>query len=128
VDIDAEMNEAMSIKAQCEIGTYFAKRMSEPDEDHATHRSRYETRRDECIARIDKMKDEFSRGLAIHQVIKMCMTAGDVGLARALFINVTDDFLRGQILDSAPVLKAASQAGQSIGLLLYFREHCSRAS
>jgi len=46
--------------------------------------------------------DEFYRGFAIHQVIKLCKSAGDLDSARSLLAKVQDDFLREQILEDCP--------------------------
>ena len=56
------------------------------------------------IAELDKIEDEFYRGFATHQVIKMCYLATDMSVCRALLVGVRDSFLREQIMESTPDL------------------------
>jgi hypothetical protein len=100
-----EADEVMFIKAKCEAGTLSARRLSDPSEDHAAQLASYSRIRDECIARADKISDEFYRGAALHQIIDMCVAAGDLAVARALLVAVQDDFLRDRIFESAPMLR-----------------------
>jgi hypothetical protein len=76
-----------------------------PNEDHLVQRAHYESVRDACIAELDLLDDEFYRGFAAHQIIDMCIAAGDIAVARTLLVSVTDDFLRQKIFETAPALK-----------------------
>jgi hypothetical protein len=99
---DAEAKAAMFIKAKCEAGELFAARLSDPAEDYAVQFAYYERIRDACIACVDKLNDEFYRGFAIHQIIKMCVAANDMAVGRALLLAVQDDFLREKISRAPP--------------------------
>jgi len=107
-DDAAEAEAAMVIKAKCEVGKLLAARLSDPTEDRAAQLAHYEHVRDECISRADKIEDEFYRGFAVHQIIDMCVAAGDRAVAKALLGAVRDDFLREKIFESAPVLRASA--------------------
>jgi hypothetical protein len=104
-DDSAEAETAMFIKAKCQVGMLFAARLSEPAEDLTLQRARYEDIRNECMATADKLTDEFYKGFAVHQIIKMCVAAEDMSVARALFMSVQDSFLRERIIESAPTLR-----------------------
>src|SRR4030095_11622911 len=54
---DADAKAAMFIKARCEAGMLFARRLSDPNEDHAVQRAHYESVRDACIAELDLLDD-----------------------------------------------------------------------
>jgi hypothetical protein len=104
-DNSAEAEAAMFIKAKCEAGALFAARLSDPQEDYAGQFAHYGSVRDDCIARADRLEDEFYRGFAIHQIINMCVAAGDLAIARSLLVSVRDGFLRERIFETAPALK-----------------------
>jgi hypothetical protein len=57
------------------------------------------------MAIADKLTDEFYKGFAVHQIIEMCVAAGDMSVARALFMSVQDGFLRERILEGTPALR-----------------------
>lgn len=97
----------MFIKARSEIGTSFAKRSYDPQEDQAHQRQLYEGVRDQTIRLVDHIEDEFYRGFALHQMINMCMVAREPAVAKALLLGVRDQFLREKIYESSPALKGA---------------------
>ena len=104
-DNDEEAEVVVSIRARCEAGTVIARELSDASVDRAARLARYESIRDDCIMRADKLADEYYRGVAIHHIIDMCAAAGDMGVARALVLAVQDEFLREQIFASVPALK-----------------------
>jgi hypothetical protein len=51
-----------------------------------------------------EIDDEFFLGFTAHQIIKLYVAAGDIGIAKRLFGEVEDDFIREQILESSPIV------------------------
>jgi hypothetical protein len=75
-DADADPEAAMFIRRGVKREWLFARRLSDPNEDHAVPRAHYESVRDACIAELDLLDDEFYRGFAAHQIIEICVAAG----------------------------------------------------
>lgn len=103
----ADAHAARSVQTKCQVGTLFAGRMYDPDEDFAAQSAYYKKIRNECIVLVDGIEDEFYRGFAVHQIIDMCIVAKDVIVARALLVSVRDDFIREKIFETAPALRNA---------------------
>lgn len=99
----------MNIQLKCQVGTLFASRMYEPDEDFKDQSARYKRIRDECIALVDQIDDEFYRGAAVHRIIDMCIVAKDLTVARSLLVSVRDNFIREKIFETAPTLRSAER-------------------
>ena len=97
------------IKMKCELATMFASSMYASEGEFARLSTRYKRLRNECIALADQIEDEFYRGFSVHQIIKMCIVAKDLTVARALLVSVRDDFLREQIFETAPVLRRGDE-------------------
>lgn len=104
-DAEEDMKQAVFIQQRCQIGSLFAARLSDPDEDHDDARRRYTKVRDEIIAALDTIDDDFSRGFGAHQIIKMCMGASEEVVARAVLVSVRDEFIREKIFENFPQLK-----------------------
>lgn len=102
---EADLEAAQFIQQKAQFGIHFAELMADPNEDHVRQRDRYEKLRDGLLIRLDAIDDEFCRGFAAHQLIKMCMAAGDRAVALALLAGVRDEFLREKIIETAPELK-----------------------
>ncbi len=104
-DVDPEdLSRATFIQQKCQVGALFASRLSDPAEDHADQLARYQRVRAEMIATLDLIEDEFCRGFAAHQIIKMCMVGGEEVVARALLTSVRDKFIREKIFEDVPEL------------------------
>ena len=101
----ADAVAAMFIKAKCEAGNLVVGLMLDPAEDRATQMAHYKSIRNECMARVEEIEDEFYRGFALNHIIAMCVAAGDISVARALLVAVQDDFLRERIFESSPTLR-----------------------
>jgi hypothetical protein len=104
-DFDEEAEAVVSIKTICDTGASIVRHLPDSGFDRTAQLARYERIRDACIARVDKLADEYYRGVAIQHIIEMCAAAGEMGVARALLLAVHDDFTREQILASVPALK-----------------------
>lgn len=81
------------IQQKSQIGTMFAERLSDPDEDYAKQRSHYENIRDELLISLDTIDDEFCRGFSSHCLVEMCVAANDLAVAKALLCGVRDEFI-----------------------------------
>ena len=101
----ADAVAAMFIKAKCEAGNLVVGLMLDPAEDRTTQMAHYKSIRNECMARVEEIEDEFYRGFALNHIIAMCVAAGDISVARALLVAVQDDFLRERIFESSPTLR-----------------------
>jgi hypothetical protein len=99
-----DLQRAMFIQQKGQVGAMFAGRLNDPLEDQADQRARYEHVRDELLGVLDQIEDEFSRGFASHQLIKMCLIANEVALCRALLAGVRDELIREKILGDFPQL------------------------
>jgi hypothetical protein len=102
-----EAEKVVNIQTKCQIGTLFAGRMYDPEEDFKDQSARYKRIRDECITLVDRIEDEFYRGAAVHQIIDMCLVAKDLAVFRSLLVSVRDEFLREKIFETAPILRSA---------------------
>lgn len=103
-DDPEDLQRAMFIQQKGQVGAMFAGRLNDPLEDQADQRARYEHVRDELLGVLDQIEDEYCRGFASHQLIKMCLIANEVALCRALLAGVRDELLREQILGDFPQL------------------------
>jgi hypothetical protein len=95
---DSEAEQAEVVRVKCKVGMMILERLTDPTEDHADQRKRYEGIRDECLTLVDQIHDEFYRGFATHMLIDLCNAGGDQLVAKALLISVRDSFLREQVL------------------------------
>ena len=50
------------------------------------------------------MTDEFYRGFSAHQIIEICMEANEIGEAKELFSEISDEFIREKVIDMFPEL------------------------
>jgi hypothetical protein len=81
------------------------KKSGTPPEDWDEYEhSRYQRLRDEALQLADKLTDEFYRSAAVHFLVEVCMKAGDVDNARALFAQCEVDFIREKIVEQYPEL------------------------
>ena len=71
--------------------------------DHCEQR-RYERLRLQAVRLADKLTDDFYRASAIHSLIKLCMTAEDMELARLWLKHVRLDKVRDKIIAAYPQL------------------------
>src|SRR5689334_3033089 len=110
-DFDQEAETVVTIKALCDTGVSIIRQVGQSSLDRTAQLARYERIRDDCVARVDKLADEYYRSVAIQHIIEMCAAAGETGFARALLLAVYDDFTRGQILASVPALKTDPPSG-----------------
>lgn len=101
---------AAFVSQQAEIGMMYAKRLSDPRENHDVQRTYYENVRNEILELLGGIRDEYCHGSAVQSVIRMCLAADDQAVAMALLAGVRDDFLRKKILAGAPEL--ANVAGR----------------
>jgi hypothetical protein len=69
-----------------------------------SEKAKYEHYLIEAIASALAIKDEFYKGVAIHQVINVCRNANDLNIAKTLFKEVDHPLLREQIVKDAPEL------------------------
>jgi len=99
-----DLERATWIQQKGQVGAMFANRLDDPDEDRPKQRQHYENVRDELLGVLDGIENEFCRGFASHQLIKMCLPAKDVAVCRALLAGVRDPFLRERILEDFPLL------------------------
>lgn len=97
------------IEQKAQVGAMFAERLDDPTEDQAKQREHYETVRDELIEIFDGIEDEYCRGFASYQLIKMCWPANDLALCRVLLAGVRDKFLREEILRGFPELSPSTR-------------------
>ncbi|MGD9542258.1 hypothetical protein [Methylocystis sp.] len=102
-----DYRRAIFIQQKAQFGVILANRLSDPNEDHDTARHRYAHVREELIAALDLIEDEFLRGFSAHQIIKMCKAGNDEIIARALLICVRDEFIREKIFEDFPELRAS---------------------
>ena len=115
---DEDMKGGVYIQQKAQIGTMFAGRLHDPNEDQDRQRSYYERIRDELLLRLDRIDDEFVRGFATHQLIEMCMAGKELPIARALLVGVRDRFLRERIFESAPSRNFAAAPQGEIAALM----------
>jgi len=101
---DDDATATMFIQQKAQIGSLFASRLSDPEEDYDTQRRHYENVRNDLIGWLDTIDDEFSRSFAAHCLIRMCLDGSDEAIARALFAGVRDNYIRERIVAECPVL------------------------
>lgn len=80
---EEEMRTAQFIQQEAQIGTLFANRLSDPNENFQDQLKHYQSVRDELLAKLDTIDDEFCRNFAAHMLIKMCLAGNDRAVAKA---------------------------------------------
>lgn len=102
---DADLAAAAFIQQKAQVGAMFGKRLADPDEDFNAQLRHYESVREDLLGRLDAIEDDFSRWFASCQLIKMCMAANDVAVARALLAGIRDRQIREHVFDDFPELQ-----------------------
>lgn len=106
--LDGEAKEVMRVKMICEVahGSAQTVREAKDDPEWLDHeRKRYEKHRTMALDAAKAIMNEFYRDAAVHNIIDLCMIAGDRDAARALFRSVRTDMIRDEILEAHPTLR-----------------------
>lgn len=82
-----------------------------PPEHCAYDRNRYLEFRSKALQLADILQDEFYKSTALHDLVDICMRAGDVHDARALFNQVEVDFIQERLLAQYPQLGGSNLSG-----------------
>jgi len=93
------------VTGTCQLANKSIEWFADPDPGkRLSERAKYERHLIAAIASALSIKDEFYRGVALHQVIKLCRSANDLAIAKTLFKEVGHSSLREQIVKDAPEL------------------------
>lgn len=96
---------AFRVTGKCLAANRCIEGLTNPDpERRQVEQANYEHHLVEAIASALAIRDEFYKGLAIHQVINVCRRANDLDIAKTLFQEVDHHSLREQIVKDAPEL------------------------
>ncbi|MEC5293412.1 hypothetical protein VQ044_22825 [Aurantimonas sp. C2-5-R2] len=95
-DLDRQAELAEAVKAKAAFGAMLT--------DDANDREQYERLRDEALEILQAINDEFYAGFARHQIIRLCIGAGEPDRAAALLAEVEDEFILDEIHDEFPDL------------------------
>ncbi len=110
---EEDKTAALFVQQKAQIGTIYANRLSDPNEDHRVQRKYYENVRNEILVLLDGIDDESYRGFAAHCGIKMCIAGGDDVVAKALLAGVRDETTREQIISDVPRFSATGGTNSS---------------
>jgi hypothetical protein len=98
------------VTGKCLLANQSVERLAHLDpEKRRSEKTKYEHHLLEAIAAALSIKDEFYKGLAIRQVIKLCRNANDVDIEKTLFKEVDHHLLREQIVKDAPELASENK-------------------
>ncbi len=93
------------VTGKCQLANKSIEGFTNPDTKRRdSEKANYEHHLVEAITTALAIKDEFYRGLAIHQVIRVCRNANELDIAKTLFKEVEHPSLRQQIVKDAPEL------------------------
>jgi hypothetical protein len=105
---DGEAKEVMRVKMICEVAHSSAQTVREGKEDAEWldhERKRYEKHRATALDAAKAITDEFYRDAAVHNIVDLCMIAGDRDVAKAVLRAVRTDYVRDKILEAYPALR-----------------------
>lgn len=98
------------VTEKCQLANSSVEGFTNPDPKRRhSEKANYEHHLIEAITTALAIKDEFYKGLAIHQVINVCRSANEIDIAKTLFKEVGHHLLREQIAKDAPELAGESK-------------------
>lgn len=101
---EEEMRTAQFIQQKSQVGTLFANRLSDPNENFQDQLKHYQSVRDDLLGKLDTIEDEWCRNFASHMLINMCMAGNDRAVAKALLAGIRDTSIRGYVHKDFPDL------------------------
>jgi hypothetical protein len=105
---EGEAEKVVQVQMICKVASGSAETVAAASDDAewlAHERERYEKHRAKALELAKTITDQFFRDAAVHNVIDLCMAAGDRDAAKALFGSVRTDMIQEKILEAHPTLR-----------------------
>jgi hypothetical protein len=107
-NLDEQANIVVLIQAKCKYALCHTEILTNPaDHNEETleyERSAYKKIKEIVFSHLENIEDEFYRGAAIHNIIRLLVSGNDIEDAKKLFSEVDDDFICEKIIEEFPML------------------------